>query len=469
MKDLLFALSWQIYLPLIIGSELLLLLRISVFKNICLFLILALALGLGIVSILFFLTVTFLNYVVHFLLIFLEMLLSILLVAFLFSSLQSLRFSKLKIFSKSLLSKAKEINFSLIIFFSLLFIFLFEFILISFSNPSGGWDAFAKWNTKAKFLFRENALFWKNMFEPKLAWFLRRAYPLFLPTLIARGWFLIGREHPSVPITISLIFSLGTICLLYFSLKIFRKEKGTIWALLLLITSPAFVLQACSQYLEVPLAFYYLLVFIVLSFYYGKIGSYNLLLLAGFYAGAALWMKCEGVSIFCCFIVVNLFLSLISKRLKIGLREIFYFLMGALPFLLTFFYFRRIFCSTVPPYYSVNNIFRIWRYPLVLKYFVKVFLNFSYGIILILLAYSFIVGFDRKKVKKFYPLMILFFFMVSFYFVIYIVSPCTSFRKLDWLLRTSIERLFMQLFPLGLFSLFLVTKSPFNGKYKKTK
>src|SRR5262249_34888890 len=137
----------------------------------------------------------------------------------------------------------------------LLLLDLKTFLSITAMSPHGGWDAWAIWNMRARFLFR--AAHWRDGFTEALAW-SHPDYPLLLPALVARGWKLAGREPQAVPITIAWFFTFGSVGLAASSLAILREIPQALLACIAVSAAPILFVQGANQYADVVVAFFIL-------------------------------------------------------------------------------------------------------------------------------------------------------------------------------------------------------------------
>src|SRR5713101_6323539 len=104
-------------------------------------------------------------------------------------------------------------------------------------GPHGGWDAWAIWNLRARFLYRAGDAAWRDAFTEVIDW-THPDYPLLLPTFIARTWKLMGAESQTVPIALACFFSFGTVALLTASLSMLRGLRQGLLAGLAMAASP---------------------------------------------------------------------------------------------------------------------------------------------------------------------------------------------------------------------------------------
>jgi hypothetical protein len=112
-----------------------------------------------------------------------------------------------------------------VFFFIALALSFVIFMALSLKNPHGGWDAFAIWNLRARFMFRAGT-HWTDAFSQHLSW-SHLDYPLFIPTNIARSWVVVGNETVATPILLALLFTFGIVGLTVSSLSFLRgKSQG---------------------------------------------------------------------------------------------------------------------------------------------------------------------------------------------------------------------------------------------------
>jgi hypothetical protein len=122
-------------------------------------------------------------------------------------------------------------------------------------NPQGGWDAFAIWNLRARFLVHTET--WRYAVTA-LPVGTHTEYPLLLSSAIARGWVYAGSLSPLVPIATALVFAVALVMLLVSTLALARGASLGLLAGVVLLADPSLVNQAASQCADVPLAFYFL-------------------------------------------------------------------------------------------------------------------------------------------------------------------------------------------------------------------
>jgi hypothetical protein len=185
--------------------------------------------------------------------------------------------------------------------------------------PDGGNDAFIIWNLRASWLFRAGSDF-RSAFSPEILFWAHPDYPLLLPSLVARGFALAGRESRLVPAAVALLFCAGAVAVVVTGAPPRRR-----WlAGLALVTTPALVMLGATQQADVPVGvFAGAAVAILIA---REPGDDRALAAAGAFASMALWTKNEGSL---CLLLLGAAILLDERRLRAGIA----FLAGALPLL----------------------------------------------------------------------------------------------------------------------------------------
>lgn len=153
------------------------------------------------------------------------------------------------------------------------------------------WDAWAIWNTKAKFLTSGS---WQQLFSPQIKW-MHPDYPLLLPSVVAAGWSISNTYSPVIPFLIALFFSWSIYLLVKdWIAHLFNKNLYGVLGGLLMISLPAFLRWSGSQYADIPLANFILFGTFLL---YSSTNSL-LVFISGFAFGLAAFTKNEGLLYF---------------------------------------------------------------------------------------------------------------------------------------------------------------------------
>jgi len=180
-------------------------------------------------------------------------------------------------------------------FFAVVLIAAGCFILITWNNPSGEFDAWVIWNLRARFLLRAGDA-WRDAFAAELGW-SSTEYPLLIPLSIARLWSYAGETYLG-PACISGAFTFAAPLILAGALAAITGPWIGATAGLLLIGTPGFISLGASQYADVPVAVYTLAAVTVLALtrqterWPDRYG----LFVAGFILGLTAWTKNEGLA-----------------------------------------------------------------------------------------------------------------------------------------------------------------------------
>ncbi len=353
---------------------------------------------------------------------------------------------------------------------------LASFILAWREAPHGKWDAWLVWNMHARFLYRTGEA-WRDVFSSGMDWWTHWDYPLLLPLSIVRSWRYMGSESVYVPAVFAFLFSLLTVGLLLSALSHLRgRSQGYLGAMVLLGT-PLFLLMGSSQFADVPLAFFILATLVLLQCYGSSPGP---LILAGLTAALSAWTKNEGILFFPIVAAVLLSTEAYSAGWKAAWLRTALFLAGALPVLLTIGYFKMQFSppnDLVAGFGAAAVAAKLTdpgRYAEVAKAFLITGVSFTQGLFdarkgislniggvvatTVLIGYLFLMGvrIDRRdRIAVVRSAAILGLMLLGFFFV-YLLTP----RDLGYHLATSLNRLFLQLWPGFIFLFFMIAGSP---------
>ena len=326
------------------------------------------------------------------------------------------------------------------------------------ANPHGSWDAWAIYGLRARFLMRGGDL-QSSTFSNLIQW-SHPDYPLLLPASTARLWVYAGRESPVLQSVTSSIFTFATAGLLVQSLSRLRSESQGFLAGLLLLISYSFVLIGSSGVADVPLAYYFTAA-IVLPVVFDQ--SDRVVILSGLFAGFGAWTKNEGLVFLFIILVVQVLFSL-RRRKREGYRQLALMIVGATPVLLVVAYFKLVFAppsEIVTAWFSPTLMTKLAdpsRYIFILKTATaRLFtrtqrLDISY----LLLFYAICMGFSIKRRFDIFRLTLVLVLMLTSYFWVYLTTP----HELTFHVTESINRLYLQLYPLLLFIYFLLLPTP---------
>lgn len=311
-------------------------------------------------------------------------------------------------------------------------------------RPHGGWDAWAIWNLRAKYLaggLPERA--WAR----ELSGTTHPEYPLLLSSAVALLWSCGASNAPAAPAALNYVFFLSVAATTLGGVAILRGPAAGWMAGLILICSPALAAEVPAQYADVPLSAYFAcaLIFILLK----------RPVWAGVFAGLAAWTKDEGV-LFCA--------VLLAGVAWFRRPELLRFLLGLLPGVLAAAGFKIFFAPLLTSLFSGGLGARLLdggRYGLLVKALAGNLLALGagwYHPALPLIAYAASVRFRLRPEERELRLLAAFLVMTMMagYSAVLVVSP----NDLDWQLGTALGRILVQWWPLVLIGAIFWLRSP---------
>jgi hypothetical protein len=339
----------------------------------------------------------------------------------------------------------------------LLLLDLAVFVWVSAQTPRGGWDAWAIWNLRARFLYRAGGIAWRDGFTEVLAW-SHPDYPLLLPAFVARGWKLLGRESSSIAIALGCFFTFGCAGVTTATLGILRGARQGILAGLALAATPFLYVQGAMQCADVPLAFFILATLACLAVA-DRFHSRGFAAIAGVAAALGGWTKNEGLLWFGALLLARAIVT--HRRLMPSL------LAGALPVLAPILFFKARIATASDVFGAAGRSGMMARaldparYHLIAREAIRHVLSFGpllFGGFAILAVYVAVAGLRRDKRDR--DILRTGVLALSFttlgYGAIYLLRPL----DLGWLLGTSADRLLLQLWPGMVFVAFLACRAP---------
>jgi hypothetical protein len=356
--------------------------------------------------------------------------------------------------------------------------FLGSFLFAFLKEPHGKWDAWLIWNMHARFLYRSGEA-WREVFAGGMDW-SHWDYPLLLPLSIVRVWKYIGNDSIYIPAAFALLFTLLTLGLLLGALAYLRSRIQGFLAAMILLGTPLFITMGASQFADVPLAFFMLATLVLLFLPACSPENWSgALVLSGIAAGLCAWTKNEGL-LFLPIVTGSLFgTALYAVGWRSAWERTFRFLAGALPILLIVVYFKtqlspvNDLMAGFGPNAVATKLTDFSRYAEIAKAFFFTGISFTQGLldirvgmqlnpgavsILLLIAYLLIAGVriddrDRTGLVRTAAVLLL---MTAGYFFVYVMTPL----DLGYHLATSLNRLFLQLWPSVIFLFFMTAAAP---------
>jgi hypothetical protein len=351
-----------------------------------------------------------------------------------------------------------------IVFSLMLVLAVADLVILAIKKPHGEWDAWAIWNMRARFIFRAGP-FWRDAFSYVIDR-SRPDYPILIPASIAGIWTAIGTDTVVVPAILAILYALATVGLTMSSLSILRGKSQSLFAGLVLLGTPLLITHTASQYADVPLSFFFLATLVLISLQDSLANSVgDFMLLAGITAALSAWTKNEGL-LFLVSIVVARFVCVVpAKGVRFYVKQMRSFAIGLAPVLLIILYFKE---SLAPPNYLIalqgtrdifGKVLDSSRYALVWEEFAKETVQFggwAVSIPLLLVFYALVVGVKANVRSKLSiaTSTITLCSMLFGYSMIYVVTPI----DVKYQLNTSLNRIFLQLWPSFVFTYFLIVR-----------
>ncbi len=331
------------------------------------------------------------------------------------------------------------------------------------AHPHGGWDSWAIWTLRARFLFRSGAQ-WKDAFSSVIG-YSHPDYPILLPATIDRLWTYLQREALWVPTMLGLFFMSCTVCLAISSVALLRNKSQALLAGAVLVSTPFLVKHAVSGYAEPPLMFFILATCVLLIM---SDSAPRMLVLAGLSAGLAAWTKNEGL-LFLVSVGTSLAVLLfVTHGWNSCIRALSFFLAGVLPILAIIILFKSqvhagswLLAPSPGGGSILARLTALGRYSTISKYYFREILRFGewkVSMVLVLVAYFLLVGRLRGPKQKLGLLTVTGALAIAFigYFFVYVITP----TELTWQLENSLNRILLQLWPAVVVVFFCVSRTP---------
>jgi hypothetical protein len=343
--------------------------------------------------------------------------------------------------------------------------------LLLLREPNGQYDAVAIWNLRARFIFRGGEQ-WTDAFSTALM-ATHPDYPLLLPLSVVRCWKYAGYEAAIVPPLIAMFFAVATIGLLVSAIATLRTVTQGFLAGLVLLAPFLFITTGVSENADTPLGFFLLAILVLLCLQDRMPdGKYKFLLVAGMMTGFAAWTKNEGW-LFLAAVVIARFIVTV-RGLRACLRQLLTFAIGLAPILLVVIYFKMRFAPSndlvaAQGFRSTaDKLLDSSRYLLILKAFADQVADFGgwyANPTYLLIFYPLCLGVrveeeDRPGIAT---SIITLGLILTGYFFVYVTTP----HDLSWHLRTSLDRLLIQLWPSFVFVYFLIVRALEQALHQK--
>ena len=303
--------------------------------------------------------------------------------------------------------------------------------------PDGGYDAWMIWNTRARFLLR--AADFHTAFSPRLLFWLHQDYPWLLPGAVAQAFLLGNTESLAVPALLSLLFAVLALSVLTLAVARLRGLTWGLFAGLALATTPCFATFSSNQQSDLPLSAFLALCAALLAISQEE-GRDDLLVLAGFAAGLGAWTKNEGLLYVGC-----IGAALFWRERK--LRPVALFAAGTAPLLALLLGFKlglrppNDFVLFTTPQALVARALSPGRWGELLLLVLRRIVYFQDFALWVLAELLLLVLVLRKLPGSVMGTALL--LACAAYAPIYVLQP----HPVEWIYRTSVDRIFIQLWP----------------------
>lgn len=319
--------------------------------------------------------------------------------------------------------------------------------------PSGNWDAWAIWNSRARFLSRGDEL-WLNFMTPgTLA--NHPEYPLLVPLAIAAGWKAAAAESVTWSLLIQIAFGLSTLSVAGVTLLRVSGTTSAIVFLVALLGIPVWPRMWAWQFADVPLACYVVasqaLIAVAITLKAEVASKWTLWLLIGITTGLCAWTKNEGL-LYCLLVMLGAAWAAIFSRPETRLPPALGFLAGIFLPLLAALTVKVISpeSNDLASGQDLSSIFSrvtdVSRYKLIATAYANIIAQDHLWTIvglLIFLVLSVPWVILKSRAWTFLPLLILNLVQLSGYTLVYVITP----HDLSWHLSTSVGRVLMHIVP----------------------
>ncbi len=334
------------------------------------------------------------------------------------------------------------------------------FVVCTLRTPDGIWDAWAIWNLRAKFLLH-NPHDLAAALSPQIEW-AHPDYPLMLPGLVAQGWAITKHVGVAVPAVAAMTFATVCVGTLVCAVAVLRGAAVGLTAGLVLLGTPAFVKIAAYQIADVPVGTFALVAAVLAAIAVERSGSRatSLIMLAGAAASMAAWTKNEGMlHASALALAVFLFGGEVAEGLSPRLRRLGRFVAGAMPVVLVLTCFKLLYAPTndlvhrTAPADILHRAMAVGRYATVAAALAwrSVQVNnwncFWFALPLLVLLFRRTPG--RQSAAK--MIVVTCATTLLGFVAAYILTP----YDLHWHIRTSMDRLLIQIWPSLVFAVFL--------------
>jgi len=343
------------------------------------------------------------------------------------------------------------------------FVFLSSFLgVVNYARQRarGDWDAWMMYNRTARFIYRGQET-WLDAFSEDIDLTFHADYPPLLSLNIASRWDILSEETAYVPMFQSILFSFACLGLSFGALARLKSLGQASLGLILLGGVAFFLHEGGRQLADMPLAFYILASVVFIFFYYQE-KRLVLIAFAGLNAGLAAWTKNEGVL----FLLVSGMILTIAEFRTRSFQGLYAYFAGLLFPLAIVLYFK-LQLAPASEFLSggtskiIRDLMDLSRHQMIFSSFKNFFLYSggwnNIGILFILCIFFLVF---HSHIKDNPPVIFIgfaiFVCQIMGYYVFYLISP----YDLEWHLSSSLDRLFVHVYPTILFVTLIASQSP---------
>ena len=314
--------------------------------------------------------------------------------------------------------------------------------------PHGQWDAWAIWNQKARFLYRAGDGWTAAM---GISW-AQPGHPLLVSASVARLWAYAGGEITFAPALLSWVYGATVVAVVMGTLNVARTRA---WVAGSVLAAPfAFSHLMAAQTADLPVSMLVVTSLAMLrqddpKVWRDSTRARSALLLAGLLAGLTAWTKNEGTVFLCASVLLVVWIALRHGHP----RDMAWWLAGAAPVLALVAWFKLIITAAASPVYgpstpsaAVADLLSPERHARVMETMGPLFLSWGgpwarWSLPVMMCAATALaftpVGRSGRGVLAVVGVMLL------GYYGAYLITS----MDLPWLVRTTHERLVMQVWP----------------------
>ena len=326
--------------------------------------------------------------------------------------------------------------------------------------PDGGWDAWAIWNLRARFLARSAGPGFRAAFSPEILFWAHQDYPLLLPGIVAQGFRIVGTQPLWVPVAVSYLFAALAVAVLAAAAGELRGAPWPSLTALALLATPSFVGLAANQQGDVPVGVFLLAAcaLVAAGIESGRRAHFAA---AGIAVSLAAWTKNEGALHLVC-----LGLAVLAVRwapIRERARATLYYSCGAVPVLSLLAYFKLTVARandlfSDPSAARVLELHRWAELALSLARRAVFFQTWGLWLVAELAVLLLIVPrVPSRPAARALGLALALSFATTL--GVYLIQP----HPLVWFFRASIDRVLIQLWPSALLATVLAIAAPRDG------